>query len=82
MVKSGQMSVVFNTDPGPPLMTKMKDFTRLGIPAMICTITLYFQEITNLYFVAKLGETELIAAIGLANTIQNCFGLGIALGVN
>ena len=76
------VKIAYDTDPGTSMCSKLIEFTMMAIPAILCYITLYVQEITNLYFVAMLKETELIAAIGLANMIQNCIGISLVAGIN
>lgn len=41
-----------------------------------------FVEILNLSFIGHLGDTNLVAAVGLGNMYFNTFGLAVYLGLN
>jgi len=46
---------------------------KLAVPAIICTLMYFLQEIINIYYVSHLNSTELLSAVGLGNLIQNAF---------
>ncbi len=42
---------------------------KLGVPAIICTLIFYLQEIINLVFAGHMEDKTMLAAIGLGNMI-------------
>lgn len=52
-------------------MQKTWIITKLAIPAIFSTFTMYFQEMINIYYVSQLGDVELLSAVGLGNIILN-----------
>ena len=56
--------------------------TYLSIPAILCTIVFFTQELTNLYFISDFGDSALIASMGLSNMIQNCVVIGTGASFN
>ena len=45
-------------------------------------IVLYLQEIINLIFIGHVGDSHLLAGVGMGNTILNVFGISLFLGLN
>lgn len=65
-----------------PLLVKFKHIIELAIPAILCNIFIFIQEIVNLAFIGHLNDPRMIAAIGLGNSCINMFGMAILLGMN
>ena len=58
------------------------NFLMVSIPSILCTCVFCFQHLVNMWMVGHLGDTTLLAAIGLGNMIQNCFFIAPIVGMN
>ena len=45
----------------------------ISIPSILCMLVVNVQQMVNLYFAGHLGDSSMIAAIGLGNLVQNIF---------
>ena len=55
---------------------------KVAIPNILSNLVFYLQDMINIYFIAQLGEPSTLAALGLGNMVNNCFGLSILRSVN
>jgi len=54
----------------------------LAVPAMLGNFLSLLQETINLVFIGQLNDKELLAAVGLGNSVFICFGVCIYFGLN
>eukprot|EP00928_Gymnodinium_smaydae_P041694 TRINITY_DN28180_c0_g1_i1.p1 TRINITY_DN28180_c0_g1~~TRINITY_DN28180_c0_g1_i1.p1 ORF type:complete len:487 (-),score=49.12 TRINITY_DN28180_c0_g1_i1:233-1657(-) len=50
-------------------------------PAVLSNLFTFGTELVNTLFIGKFGDTNQLAAVGLANMMQNVFGLSIGIGL-
>ena len=55
---------------------------KLGVPAIVCTLIFYLQEIINLVFAGHMDNKVMLASIGLGNMINNCVVLSTIVSLN
>lgn len=55
---------------------------KVAIPNILSNFVFYLQDMINIYFVAQLKTPTIVAALGLGNMVNNCFGLSILRSVN
>jgi Na+-driven multidrug efflux pump len=60
----------------------VKNIFAISIPAVITMLSSLAVETINVSFVGNLGDTKLVAGVGLGNLIINVFGLGVLMGLN
>ena len=58
------------------------EFIQVALPSMMCTIILFSQHLCNMAIAGHLGDTSLIASIGMGNMIQNVLFVSPILGIN
>jgi Na+-driven multidrug efflux pump len=64
------------------LLQKFILIIKLAIPSVLCLVVFGLQQLINLYFAGHLGDSAIIAAIGLGNLIQNCSVEVLIWGLN
>ena len=55
---------------------------KVAIPNILSNFVFYLQDMINIYFIAQLKDPVIVAALGLGNMVNNCFGLSILRSVN
>jgi len=65
----------------PSPMTLLGKLMSIAIPTAIGNTLFMVNEMANMIILGHVGTTDQIAAVGLGNTMQNCFGLIIGLGL-
>mmetsp|Transcript_13298 Transcript_13298/g.22584 ORF Transcript_13298/g.22584 Transcript_13298/m.22584 type:complete len:164 (-) Transcript_13298:1019-1510(-) len=58
------------------------DLLTLILPSVFSSLFFMLQEFVNLFFIGYLHSSAKIAAVGMANTIQNMLGGSIFMGMN
>ncbi|CAE8711859.1 unnamed protein product, partial [Polarella glacialis] len=66
---------------GTPLRKIAQDILKMTVPNITGMVLGYVNELTNAAFVGRTGDDAELAAVGLGNMMQNCFGLSIGLGI-
>ena len=61
---------------------KYQTIFQIAVPTILCMLVVNAQQIVNLVFAGHLGNSSMIAAIGLGNLIQNIFIECIIWGLN
>jgi len=59
----------------------LKDIAKIAVPSAAGCVFSMVTELTNTLVIGRTGGDAELAAIGLANMMQNCFGLSIGIGV-
>lgn len=57
-------------------------FTAIAVPSIICTVVMFVQHFTSMLLAGHMNKPELVAAIGMGNSIQNCFFVPVIAGLN
>lgn len=60
----------------------IKEIMYIFVPAVISSLSVMGVEILNIGFIGHLGDTNLIAAVGIGNMYFNAFGLAVYVGLN
>ena len=60
----------------------MKKFIAIAVPSIFCTIVMFVQHFTCMVLAGHMHKPEMVAAIGMGNTIQNCFFMPVIAGLN
>lgn len=56
--------------------------TAISVPAIITSISALIVEIINMSFIGHLGDTTIVAGIGIGNMYINVFFMSIIVGMN
>lgn len=59
----------------------LADIAMMAVPSMFTNLLGFVNETTNALFIGHHGSREAMAAVGIGNMMQNCFGLSIGIGL-
>jgi MATE family multidrug resistance protein len=55
---------------------------KLALPSVISYVFAVLTEFINIIFVGHLGDSAMLAGVGMGNMIINIFGLSLLFGIN
>jgi len=65
----------------PSVKEMLGNIAMIAVPSAIGMALFMINEVTNMVMLGHVGTTNQIAAVGLGNSMQNCFGLIIGIGL-
>lgn len=65
----------------PHCADTLKQIVLIAIPNIMGYVLTLLNEVTNTVFIGHAGNEAQLAAVGLGNMMQNCFGLSIGFGI-
>lgn len=78
----GEDGVLFPKEEQVPTVKEtLGSIFELAVPMVICLILILVNEVVNTIVIGRAGSGEQLAAVGIANMMQNCCGLSIGLGL-
>ena len=60
----------------------IKDIVVIAVPSFIAMVSQICIEVINLHFIGHLGDSTLVAGVGLGNMYINIMGFAILNGLN
>lgn len=60
----------------------LKEMMYIGIPSSLSLVSQMLIELINLVFIGHLGQSNLVAAVGMGNLWINICGMSILIGLN
>ncbi|CAK9035302.1 unnamed protein product [Durusdinium trenchii] len=72
----------FNGEALPRVRQTALELMKIALPTMFSNFLTLLNEFTNTVCLGHVGNDAELAAVGLGNMMQNCFGLSIAFGLS
>eukprot|EP00933_Yihiella_yeosuensis_P003147 TRINITY_DN10560_c2_g1_i3.p1 TRINITY_DN10560_c2_g1~~TRINITY_DN10560_c2_g1_i3.p1 ORF type:complete len:515 (+),score=82.29 TRINITY_DN10560_c2_g1_i3:74-1546(+) len=81
MANSLDASVPLSSSTPSDWKSILDKIVRNAVPAIFTFLLSFINETTNALFIGHHGTKEMLAAVGIGNMLQNCFGLSIGIGL-
>mmetsp|Transcript_114058 Transcript_114058/g.362628 ORF Transcript_114058/g.362628 Transcript_114058/m.362628 type:complete len:511 (+) Transcript_114058:95-1627(+) len=68
-------------EPRPSTKVILEEIIKMALPNILTYVILLINELTNTVMLGHAGRPAALAAVGLANVMQNCFALSVGFGI-